>query len=68
MEIILEPIIGFIFGNFFVMVFDIALTVALLHPKFNLSLILYDRLIRIYILKEENKNQNTTNVIPHKVQ
>lgn len=28
--------------------------VALIHPKFNMSLILYDRVIKMYVLKEEN--------------
>lgn len=52
------PVVSWIFGNTFVMIFGVALTVALLHPKFNMALILYDRIIRTYILKEELKKEN----------
>jgi hypothetical protein len=51
MEILLEPVVGLVFGSLFVMIFEVGLTFALLHPKFNLALILYDRVIRVYIMK-----------------
>lgn len=63
-EIFVMPVVSWIFGNTFVMIFGVALTVALLHPKFNMSLILYDRVIRTYILKEELKKENAPAVSP----
>ena len=50
-EIMISPLISLIFGNTFMMIVGVALTVALIHPKFELSLILYDRVIRPYILR-----------------
>lgn len=56
MEILVEPLVYFVFGSVFVMIFEIGLAVALLHPKFDLALILYDRVIRVYVTKEEARD------------
>ena len=58
MKILLEPVVGLVFGSLFVMIFEVGLTFALLHPKFNLALILYDRFIRVYVMKEEAKRDS----------
>lgn len=60
MKILLEPVVGLVFGSLFVMIFEVGLTFALLHPKFNLALILYDRFIRVYVMKEEAKRDSMT--------
>jgi hypothetical protein len=60
MEILVEPLVYFVFGSVFVMIFEIGLAVALLHPKFDLALILYDRVIRVYVTKEEARDSMTT--------
>jgi hypothetical protein len=60
MEILVEPLVYFVFGSVFVMIFEIGLAVALLHPKFDLALILYDRVIRVYVTKEEARDSMTS--------
>ena len=59
----MKPVVSLVFGDFFVMILQIVVTVTLLHPKFNFALILYDRVVRVYVLKEEGKKQDVNEAV-----
>jgi hypothetical protein len=60
---ILQNLLELIFNSTFLMIFRVSLTIALLNPKINLSLIIFDRLVQPFL----NKKPETVGEMVNKI-